>query len=289
VHPGCTIVRRNIDASAEPAQEPLGSLALAELTVDRVALWSQTNETVLAPTTARIATITLHQVCRFALRRGWIADNPVARLEPGEKPRWIPGKVAILEGEDLAKVLDQTGSYRLLFEVLAYTGLRIGECLGLVWADVAFATGTLHVYRQLSRNRVHRPLKTEAGKREVILAPTLLVRLREHLLGSRHKEADDLVFCTRDGRGLDYRRVGNVFRSAVRRSGVGAAGRLSLHSLRHGYASLLIGHNLNPQFVSRQLGHANPNVTLSVYSHLFARREHAELARQALEASYEAL
>ena len=80
-----------------------------------------------------------------------------------------------------------------------------------------------------------------------------------------------------------------MFREAVRRSGVRGAGRLSLHSLRHGYASLLIGSNVNPQFVSRQLGHANPSVTLEVYSHLFARREHGDLARQALEASYAAM
>jgi hypothetical protein len=38
-----------------------------------------------------------------------------------------------------------------------------------------------------------------------------------------------------------------------------------------------------------QPGHANANVTLSVYAHLFAQREHGEAARQALEASYEAM
>ena len=43
------------------------------------------------------------------------------------------------------------------------------------------------------------------------------------------------------------------------------AGRLSLHSLRHVYAFLLIGSTVNPQFVGRQLGHANPSVTLEVY------------------------
>jgi hypothetical protein len=42
-------------------------------------------------------------------------------------------------------------------------------------------------------------------------------------------------------------------------------------------------------FVSRQLGHSNPNVTLSVYAHLFARREHVHAAREALEASFEAI
>jgi hypothetical protein len=51
---------------------------------------------------------------------------------------------------------------------------------------------------------------------------------------SAFKAPDDLVFCTRDGRGKDYRRVGEVFREAVRRSGVRGAARLALHSLRHG-------------------------------------------------------
>jgi hypothetical protein len=41
--------------------------------------------------------------------------------------------------------------------------------------------------------------------------------------------------------------------------------------------------------MSRQLGHANANVTLSVYAHVFAQREHGEVARQALEASYTAM
>ena len=75
----------------------------------------------------------------------------MARLEPGEKPRWTPGRVAILEGDDLAKVLDHAGPHRPLFETLAYTGLRIGEALGSVWADVDFDDGILHVHRQLSR------------------------------------------------------------------------------------------------------------------------------------------
>jgi len=140
----------------------------------------------------------------------------VARLEPGEKPRWTPGRVAILEGEDLAKVLDHAGSHRPLFEVLAYTGLRIGELLGLVWADVDFDGGILHVHRQLSRGRVHRRLKTDAAEREVILAPALMRLLRQHWLASAHKGPDALIFCTRHGRGLNYRRVGDVFRAAVR-------------------------------------------------------------------------
>ena len=74
------------------------------------------------------------------------------------------------------------------------------------------------------------------------------------------------------------------------RAGITAAGeRLTLHSLRHGFASLLISHGLNVVFVSRQLGHANPNITLRVYAHLYARADHAATARAALDAAYAAL
>jgi integrase len=74
-----------------------------------------------------------------------------------------------------------------------------------------------------------------------------------------------------------------------KRRGITASGRLSLHSLRHGYASLLIANGLNVVFVSRQRGHANPNITLEVYAHLFARADHAAAARAALDASYTAI
>lgn len=91
---------------------------------------------------------------------------------------------------------------------------------------------------------------------------------------------EQLVFCTPQGRGLDYRDAGEAFRTAVKQSGITATGRLSLHSLRHAFASLLIAKGLNVVFVSRQLGHANPTVTLGTYAHLFERADHAHTASQ---------
>jgi integrase len=89
------------------------------------------------------------------------------------------------------------------------------------------------------------------------------------------------------GCGLDYRDVGEGFRAAVERAGLSGEGkRLSLHSLRHGFASLLIANGLNVVYVSRQLGHANPSITLEVYAHLFDQANHAEAARVALDASH---
>ena len=218
----------------------------------------------------------MNQICRFAVRRGWLADNPVAKLEPAEKPHWTPKPIAILEGDQLARFLAHAGPRRPLFEFLAYTGLRIGEALGLTWADIDYDAGVVRVHRQLTRKRVHGPLKTEAGRREVVLAPAIGKLLRERWLASPFKAPHHLVFCNTLGRGLDYRDVGEHFRATFKRSGITTAGgRLTLHSLRHGFASLLIARGLNVVFVSRQLGHSNPSITLEVYAHLFEQADHA--------------
>lgn len=58
------------------------------------------------------------------------------------------------------------------------------------------------------------------------------------------------------------------------------------HDLRHTLASMLIAQGANVVFVSRQLGHASPDITLRVYAHLFAGAEHADRTRAALEASF---
>ena len=186
-----------------------------------VADWSAANERVMARTTASIALLTLRQVLRFAVRRGWMPINPVTLLEPAEKPRWRPGGVDILEGDDLARVLDQAGSYRPLFALLAFSGLRIGEALGLCWADVDLDGGALRVHRQLTRYREHGRLKTEAGKREVILAPPIVRLLRECWLASEQKAGESFVFVNSAGRPCDYRKVGAAFRTACSGRGSG--------------------------------------------------------------------
>ena len=80
------------------------------------------------------------------------------------------------------------------------------------------------------------------------------------------------------GKGCTYRRLRTR-----------AAPRAPPHATGPTFASFLIPSGLDVVFVSRQLGHANPAITLKVYSHLFAARDHAATAREALDASYAAV
>ena len=161
--------------------------------------------------------------------------------------------------------------------------------MGLRWCDVDFEAAVLRVRQQLSRHRTPKHLKTEAGRRDVVLAPAVTRLLRARWLASGYKAGDQLVFCKGNGEGGDYRDAGKAFRAAVKAADLHGEGRLSLHSLRHAFASLLIAKKLNVVFVSRQLGHASPTITLDVYAHLFEQADHAVAAREALEASYTAM
>jgi integrase len=104
--------------------------------------------------------------------------------------------------------------------------------------------------------------------------------LGEQWLALRNKTSTAFVFTNTLGRAFDYRDVGEAFRKAVKAAGLQTPGKLTLHSLRHSFASMLIAQGLNVVFVSRQLGHSNPNVTLSTYAHLFDRADHAHTARR---------
>jgi integrase len=99
-----------------------------------------------------------------------------------------------------------------------------------------------------------------------------------------YRSDDDLVFAhPQTGNPMDRSKVTKRFKQACRDGGVRV---IRFHDLRHTFASLLIAEGANVVFVSRQLGHANPAITLSVYAHEFARAEHATRLVTALERSY---
>jgi integrase len=162
------------------------------------------------------------------------------------------------------------------------SGCRMGELLGLSWDAVDLARGTLSVRRSLSWAKgkpVLKEPKSKAGIRTVTLPPFAAPRLREHraelAAGGR---LGSLVFPNRDGGYFHRANVLRSFRRIVARANALIAGGtlgdvkpvpagLRFHDCRHTHASLLLSnrHSLKP--VSQRLGHANPTITLKVYSH----------------------
>jgi integrase len=277
-----------IERSVDPALAAIGDVKLVELTVDRVAIWSEANQRLRAVNTAGHALGHLHQICQYAVRQGWLAENPVTRLERHERPSGPRQRAVVLTGPELGRLLEHAGSLRLLFEFMAYTGLRVGETVGLRWRDVDLAVGVAHVEQQLGRDRAPKRLKTPAGRRDVVLGDTVVSLLHELEEAATHTGPDDLVFCTSAGRGRCPKHVSDAFTASVRRAALTGDGRICLHGLRHRYASMLIGAGIDVVYVARQLGHSDPRITLSTYAHYFAAADHATAAKAAIDRHHHA-
>jgi integrase len=163
------------------------------------------------------------------------------------------------------------------------SGLRQSELLGLRWRDIDFADEVIHVRSAIDRHGQDVPLKTRQAMRGVILVPALAEALQSHFAESRFTNADDYVFASVVGTPLYGRNISpRALAPALKRAGIEP---LRWHDLRHCFASLLIAGGANVAFVSRQLGHGSPDITLRVYAHLFDRAEQAQRTRDLLEAT----
>jgi len=238
--------------------------------------------------------VPLSCVFNFAVRRSYLASNPLRRLHPDERPHPGPCDQRVLSRTELARLLRATPvPYQPLLATAIATGMRFSEVLALSWEDVDFAAGVVHVHHQLARGRRGIPPrrvapKTRAAVREIPLLPQLAAVLREHKRTSPFTDPGDYVFATRAGRPLMHRNVARLaFTRAVNDSGLlgGENRRLRFHDLRHTFAShLIIDIRLDVAQVSRILGHARMSITLDIYTHLFEQAAHnadvrAQLAR----------
>jgi integrase len=152
------------------------------------------------------------------------------------------------------------------------------------------ASARMSVRFQLPRTGHGRSeLKTSAGRRTVVLLPSLVKTLAKHKLASERSAPEDFVFATSAGTPLSRDNVrSRVFRPAVDRALLDSPGtpRLRMHDLRHTFASMLIASGASPAFVAAQMGHGSPAVTLGIYTHLFEAREHGDKLAEVLEAHW---
>jgi integrase len=221
---------------------------------------------------------------------GWPErDVSVKQLDKGERPPVADPDRRVLEREEIAKLIALTlARYRPLVATVAFTGLRISEALGLVWEDVDFEAGVIRVRKQLGRDADRVDPKTPQAKRDVLLLPGLGRVLRELKLASSYSEPGDFVFASRTGSPLTARNASRRgLTKGVEAAGLNADGRkVGWHLLRHGFGSILLAQGENVVFVSKQLGHKDPKITLGIYAHEFDRNEQLERARARLDADH---
>ena len=226
-----------------------------------------------------------------AIEDGDVAANPALKLtinaKAGRTSNDEPAREKALTRRELSTVLAAIPErHRLIFEVMAGTGCRVSEALGLEWRDLDENGSTLRIERQWYRGTLKTNTKTEAGKRTVKLSPELAAKLCE-----RGADATGPMFHTRTGQRLNDRNLRrildgvthpNVLKPTKRRrqevvlpapAGPDLAW-VSFHSFRHTHGSMLLDQGWSIADVADRLGHANPAITAQVYSHRMRDRDH---------------
>ena len=224
----------------------------------------------------------LSRLFSHAVRRDVIVVSPVTKLDRSERPSVWRREQRILNREEIGRLLESAPTrYRTLIATAILSGLRQSELLALRWRDVDFSDQVIHVRGALDRHGHDVPTKTRHALRAVVLMPALATRLAEHRAGSPFKDEDDFVFSSLVGTPLHWRNISRRgLAPALKKAGIAP---IRWHDMRHVFASLLVAGGANIAFVSRQLGHGSPAITLGIYAHLFDGAEQAQRTREMLQ------
>ena len=218
----------------------------------------------LARNTIRLRIAPVKALLATAHEEGLIRANPAAGLRLGRTIAEAPVKeTKALNEDELVRVLAEVPErHRLLFELLAQTGLRISEALALTKADIDFGTRRLSVTRRFADGDLDAP-KTRYGVRRVPLSPGLARQL-----WARLATADDgtLVFATSNGGPLDRSKLYAVVRAAGKRAGI--EWPVGLHTFRHSCASIMFRRDVPKEAIRQLLGHHSWDFTAGTYLHL---------------------
>ncbi len=238
----------------------------------------------LSPKTVKHVHVLARGTFRQAVRLGDLKVDPSSQISAPSVPAREASVLRVEEIPAMLAAVRDTALYPIT--VLAVgTGLRRGELCALRWSDVDLDAGRLTVSQSLEQARGQeprfKPPKTARGHRSISLAPSVVAALREHRkaqlalrlrLGLGKPPADALVFTTYAGKPRLPNDVGQRFSKAMTAAGLP---HVSLHTLRHTHASLLIREGVDILTISRRLGHSSAAITLGVYGHLISSEDRA--------------
>jgi len=199
----------------------------------------------------------------YAERYYRLKDNPckragsIGRSDADEQLFWTKE-----EFDRFITAFDNRPEVRLMFEVLFWTGMRIGELMALTYNDIDFEKGELRIsksYQRLKGKDIITEPKTPGSVRVVTLPDFLTEELRDycdHLYGIR---ANERIFRVTKAL-LTHQMIQGVEKSGVK--------KIRLHDLRHSHVALLIHEGYSLVEIGKRVGHVRISTTAR-YSHLY--------------------
>ena len=225
-----------------------------------------------------------HRLIRAMLHRAvyWqlLFSNPCERVQPpkSKKPkrRYYDDEQCKVLLSNLNKLSVDDIKYKTAITLTLFTGVRLGELMGLEWSDIDFANGIVSINKSsqyLSDKGVFtKTPKTESSIREVAIPDFVVSLLEEYRLWYEMQKSiygelwtnSDRLFVQSDGKPMHPSTISKWFVKFVKEIGLPV---INFHGLRHTNATLLISQNIDVAVVAARLGHAQITTTFNFYVH----------------------
>ena len=225
-----------------------------------------------------------HRLLRAMLHKAvyWqlIVTNPAERVQPPKarkpKRRSYDDEQTKILLENLELLPNEDTKYKVAIILTVFTGVRLGELMGLEWQDVDFKNGIISINRSsqyLADMGVFTKVpKTESSIREIAIPEFIISLLEEYKLWYEEQKSiygelwtnSDRLFVQADGKPMHPSTISKWFVKYVGQIGLPV---INFHGLRHTNASLLVAQNIDIAVISARLGHAQISTTLDFYVH----------------------
>ena len=254
---------------------------LDQISWEAVQDWVLVMGSGVGPSSVRYAFRVFSLLLDFGVRSQRIASNPAKNVALPRLERKPPRFLTVKQVEDLAAAAGETSiMYADLVRLMAYSGLRAGEVVALRVEDVDLSTGKIHVRHNaptIAGRIVEGTPKTAASLRTVQIVP----QLREILERRTEGRASPALIFHAPTNSASFLRIENMRRDTrwpelVSRLGLDG---MTVHHLRHTFASLARASGADLTMVQKLMGHASITTTARVYADIF-EEEYAEFANR---------
>lgn len=212
-----------------------------------------------------------------------IKVNPMERIKvPKFKKEKRP--IQFYDKEELKHFLECAEKevdtkWYVIFRLLAFSGMRKGELLGLQWKKVNFEENTIQIDQTVARGEnntlIIQPTKTTAGTREISMDNKTMAILKEWRttqrldflkLGINTNKPNQYVFTTYQDNGfIQHANITNAINRIIKKNDLK---KITVHQLRHSHCSLLFEAGASIKEVQERLGHSSYEVTMNIYTHV---------------------
>lgn len=267
------------EVTAERCYSLLGTILAKSLTTYRLEKFiAEMGDNGLSPKTIKNTIGLLSAAYDHAIFIGQLTENPCKRIT---LPKQTPKDIRILYLEEIPKFLEVISDVdlneKVAYELALFLGLRKSEILGLREADVDIVKGLVYVHNTRHRvdgEDIEQDTKTKRSTRILALPDILILDIARLMEIHRQFEYEKTDFLIQDGFGnpLGHQALASRLARLEKKKGLP---NVTLHGLRHTYASLLHSQGVDMANISANLGHGNLTTTMNVYTHIFQSASNA--------------